>query len=553
MATALRLCASCLRPYRAPSLLHARVRGTSTSSRSKREQPAPRPIDEDADDFGDVLGELHRRRKKMDAKRNRTGGDFVDFLRVTVRGGKGGAGTAAFLPTKRGLGPPSGGNGGPGGSVYLETSPHITSLTSVANRLIGGQGGNGAGNLRHGRRGDDVTVVVPVGTVVREIGREGEAEKTGRENDDLGLSREERHKRTQDRWFVQHPTLQPNDRELVEAEGTCRRAGRWSRPTPTFEQEPALELDIAAPLAAPLLLARGGAGGLGNPHFVGGSNRHPRLASRGVLPPTRTFEFELKLLADVGLVGLPNAGKSTLLRALTGRRAEVADYAFTTLHPQIGVVRVLPDGHWAAETAGPVEETEHERELDALARDVGEYAPLARAARSPRERGGRHERAERIRFSVSDNPGLLARASENYGLGHSFLRSIERSLALAYVLDARRPDPAADLRVLRAELEAYKAGLGAKARVVALNKTDGLPDQEVEGKAGALRAAITELGDDADVLVISAKFGAGVERVVDVLAEAVEAARPKKQGEEEGKKDKKEKDEVERDEVEELF
>lgn len=391
----------------------------------------------------------------------------------------------------------------------------------MSNRLIGGQGGHGAGNLRHGRRGDDLTVVVPVGTVIREISREGEAEKVGKENDALGLTREERHKRTQERWFVQHPTLEASEREMHEAEGTMRRAGRWSRPTPSFADEPALELDIAQPLGSPLLLARGGAGGLGNPHFVSGSNRHPRLASRGVLPPTRTFEFELKLLADVGLVGLPNAGKSTLLRTLTGRRAEVANYAFTTLHPQIGVVRVLDDGSWAAESQGPVEETEHEREFDALAREVGEYVPLGRATRN-------RKRKERTRFSVSDNPGLLAKASENYGLGHSFLRSIERSLALAYVLDGRRPEPAADMKILRAELEAYKVGLAGRARVIALNKTDELPDEEVQEKVASLRELVKELDDgEPEIVVISAKYGTGVDRVVHVLADAVDAARPK--------------------------
>lgn len=391
----------------------------------------------------------------------------------------------------------------------------------MANRLIGGQGGHGAGNLRHGARGDDLTVVVPVGTVIREIGREGEAEKAGKENDALGLTREERHKRTQERWFVQHPTLEASEKEMHEAEGTMRRAGRWSRPTPSFEDEPALEMDIAEPITSPVLLARGGAGGLGNPHFVTGGHRHPRLASRGVLPPTRTFEFELKLLADVGLVGLPNAGKSTLLRALTGRRAEVANYAFTTLHPQIGVVRVMDDGSWAAASQGPVEDTELEREFDALAREVGEYVPLGRAERN-------RKRRERTRFSVSDNPGLLAKASENYGLGHSFLRSIERSLALAYVLDGRRPDPAADMRILRAELEAYKPGLGARARVVALNKTDELPKDEVADKVAALRQLVAELGDgEPEVLVISAKYGTGVDRVVHILADAVDAARPK--------------------------
>lgn len=429
--------------------------------------------------------------------------------------GKGGAGTAAFLPTKRGLGPPSGGNGGPGGAVYLTTNPHLSSLSSVSKRLIGGQGGNGAGNLKHGRRGEDVVVTVPVGTVIREVRREGEAEKVGREYDDLDLPREERHKRTRERWLVKHPNLEASDRDIREAETLLRRAGRWSRTTPGFDVEPPLELDIAEPITEPILLARGGVGGFGNPHFVTLATRHPRLASRGVLPPTRTFEFELKLLADVGLVGLPNAGKSTLLRQLTGRRAEVANYAFTTLHPQIGVVRVLEDGTWAAAMQNPVEDTEEERAADEAARQRGDYQPLPRAAK--------RDVPEKTRFTISDNPGLLARASENVGLGHSFLRSIERSLALAYVLDARRPDPVADMQTLHTELEAYKEGLSERIRIVALNKTDELPEDEVKDKVEALQQAA-----DAEVLVISAKYGTGLDRLVHLLADAVDAARPKK-------------------------
>lgn len=364
-------------------------------------------------------------------------------------------------------------------------------------------------------------VTVPVGTVVREIAREGEAEKNGKDADAMGLTREERRQRTRERWFVQHPNLEAGERDMKEAETLLRQAGRWSRPTPSYEDEPAITLDISAPLEKPVLLSRGGEGGLGNPHFVTEKTWHPRLASAGVLPPTRTFEFELKLLADVGLVGLPNAGKSTLLRSMTGRRAEVANYAFTTLNPQIGVVRILEDGTWAASQDGPVVETELERQADVEARSKGEYKPLPRAAR--------RQIKERTRFSVSDNPGLLERASENVGLGHSFLRSIERSLALAYVLDARRPDPAADYRVLRAELEAYKAELADRARILALNKADELTEEEVERKVESLKVAAADLETaQPEVLVISAKFGQGVDRLVHILADAVDAARPPK-------------------------
>ncbi|EIW71340.1 hypothetical protein TREMEDRAFT_23678, partial [Tremella mesenterica DSM 1558] len=174
------------------------------------------------------------------------------------------------------------------------------------------------------------------------------------------------------------------------------------------------------------LLARGGVGGLGNPHFPSAYGRSSRLASRGVQPPTKTLELELKLLADVGLVGLPNAGKSTLLIGLTGRKAEVAGYAFTTLNPQVGVVRVSHEG------------------------GIG----------------------EKLRFTIADNPGLIPLASQNVGLGHSFLRSIERSLALAFVLDISIPEPHKALQTLREELDSYSPGLSKKGVVVVLNKAD---------------------------------------------------------------------------------
>ncbi|KAL1409030.1 GTPase of the mitochondrial inner membrane that associates with the large ribosomal subunit [Vanrija albida] len=529
---ALAPCRACLRsvtfvtgasaPLLRPPRLPAQI---ITRAASSKPDPEPYHINEEEDEFDDVVGEIKRRRKRMADKRNRQGGDFVDFLKVYIRGGKGGSGTAAFMPTKKGTGPPSGGNGGPGGNVYIKTSPHISSLSTVSKRSVGGQGGNGAGNLRHGSRGDDVTIVVPIGTVIREVHREGEAEKNWADENAMGLDREERRERARERWLVKHPNFEASPRDIREAEAVLKEGGRWTQRTPSFEDEPALELDIAEPIDQPLLLARGGGGGLGNTHFVSPSTRHPRLASRGVIPPSRTFEFELKLLADVGLVGLPNAGKSTLLRAMTGRRAEVADYAFTTLHPQIGVVRVLNDGTWAAEQDTPIEETELERMLDAEARMKGEYQPLPRA---PRARDRRCQ--ERIRFTVSDNPGLLARASENVGLGHSFLRSIERSLALSYVLDGRRAEPADDLRVLHKELEAYKPGLAARARIIALNKTDGQEDDVVAEKVESLKRAAGEIAQAHGtappvVLVVSAKFGTGMDKLVNLLADAVGTAR----------------------------
>lgn len=270
-------------------------------------------------------------------------------------------------------------------------------------------------------------------------------------------------------------------------------------------------LDITRPIVEPVLLSSGGRGGLGNPHFAQHDSPPPRLASKGLSPDTLTLSFELKLLADVGLVGLPNAGKSTILRALTGRGAEVAGYAFTTLNPQVGVVRVFADGSWKGEE-GVVEESEVQRDREKEDRANGEYIPLPTKTRG---------QIESMRFTISDNPGLLARASENYGLGHSFLRSIERSLALVYVVDLGSETPEKDLEVLRDELEAYKPGLADKGVAVVLNKGDEVDEEIGRERLQKVKEVVKSWGGGAEVVVVSAKFGLGMKRVVQVLCERV--------------------------------
>lgn len=479
--------------------------------------------------FEDVVGELTRRRRKADAKRRQyvsrvylarpplttpQGSSFVDHAIVTVRGGKGGNGAAALEASLRGPSFPSGGNGAHGGSVYITTSPELTSLATVKKRLIAGAGGSGGGAFKHGRKGEDLVVQVPVGTIVRELKREGEEERMEREEDDLGLSDAEKKKKRWQRWFIAHPSTkgEVSEEEYADGEDLLRRERRWIAHTPSFDQTPPFHLDISEPLDEPVLIASGGSGGLGNPFFPS-----PRLASRGTLPPTHTFEFELKLLADVGLVGFPNAGKSTILRALTGRRAEVAGYQFTTLNPQIGVVRVYEDGSWGVGKEEVVE-TWIEREREDFSRQTGGPFPASRI------KNGREDKMERLRFTLSDNPGLLPMASQNVGLGHSFLRSIERSPVLAYVLDLTKPSPVQDLQVLKTELEAYKPGLSERAGVVVLNKGDAVPEEEGKKRVEEVTAFVSE-HKSGQVIVLSGRYGLGMETLVALLADNVEKAR----------------------------
>lgn len=353
-------------------------------------------------------------------------------------------------------------------------------------------------------------VSVPVGTVVKEINAEAAAIAWAKEDDALGLNAQERRERKWDRWFVSHPNTELAAEEFGPAEEVLRKEGFLRRTTvdPVY-------LDITKPITEPILLSTGGRGGLGNPHFFQHDSPPPRLASKGLSPDTLTLSFELKLLADVGLVGLPNAGKSTILRALTGRGAEVAGYAFTTLNPQVGVVRVFADGSWKGEE-GVVEESEVKRDREKADRAKGEYMPLPTKSRG---------QLETMRFTISDNPGLLARASENYGLGHSFLRSIERSLALVYVVDLGSEVPERDLQVLRDELEAYKSGLANKAVAVVLNKGDEVDEEVGRTRVKEVQNVVAGWGGGVEVVVVSAKFGLGMKRVVEVLSERVRKVR----------------------------
>jgi len=383
------------------------------------------------------------------------------------------------------------------------------------------------------------------------------------------LDREERRKLWQERRWLHYPTYEDDntarsafkqaERDIWRTEREMRSARRRQRDSARL----ALDLDHMPPEAtaapdAPLglprvrqlgtLITSGGAAGYGNPHFLSTTNPSPKFATRGYEGERVTLELELKLLADVGLVGAPNAGKSTLLRALTAGRARstVAGYAFTTLNPVVGVVRVAEDGSvfGGEDGEGPgvvygetVDERRREREL----MESGAFADLP--TRNRAHGGDDHEpEVEAFRFTIADNPGLIEDASNNVGLGHSFLRSMERSHALVYVVDLSGPAPWDELRMLREELEKYKVGLSKRARMVIANKADLLAataDDEDGGDTEEVRLARAKLARleefvreemDQDSLVLdvvptSGKYSQNLRCVVRKLQTYVEEAR----------------------------
>jgi GTP-binding protein len=223
-----------------------------------------------------------------------------------------------------------------------------------------------------------------------------------------------------------------------------------------------------------LLVAQGGKGGLGNKHFLSNRNRAPEHALPGLPGEQRLLRLELKLLAEVGIIGLPNAGKSTLISALSAARPKVADYPFTTLVPNLGVVR----------------------------KPTGDGTVFA------------------------DIPGLIEGAHLGTGLGHDFLRHIERTRLLLHLIDATQPDPIAAYHTIQTELEAYGRGLSDRPQIVAFNKIDAVETEQVEANAAELRS-LTQ----APVFVISAVARTGLDALLqqiwpmlDAAAEAVYAS-----------------------------
>lgn len=222
------------------------------------------------------------------------------------------------------------------------------------------------------------------------------------------------------------------------------------------------------------LLAAGGKGGLGNLHFKTSVNRAPRQCTPGEPGQYRALRLELKVLADVGLLGMPNAGKSTFITAVSNARPKIADYPFTTLHPHLGVVRVGPEQS----------------------------------------------------FVVADIPGLIEGASEGAGLGHLFLRHLSRTSLLLHIIDCvpidPDVDPLAEARALVAELAKYDDALAEKTRWVVLNKIDLVPEDEREALIQRFKA---ELGQDRPLFVMSAATREGCDALVKAIAQELDAQR----------------------------
>ncbi len=332
---------------------------------------------------------------------------FIDEAKILVVAGCGGDGCVGFRREKYvPRGGPDGGDGGRGGDVVLVANRNLATLLEPRLRpeLRAESGAPGSGNRRHGRRGEDLEVRVPIGTLV---------------------------------FDAEAPPGAPPLADLVH-HGQRHVA------------------------------ARGGRGGRGNACFATPTRQTPDFAEPGRPGQSRRLRLSLKLLADVGLVGLPNAGKSTLLRRLSAARPRVAAYPFTTLVPHLGVAQ------------------------------AGER-----------------------RFVVADVPGLIEGASRGVGLGDRFLRHVERTRVLVHVLDvadATEPDPLARYETVRRELAAYDPSLPKRTEIVALNKVDLLPDRDW------LAALERELaGRGRTCLRVSAATGEGVAELVAAMARALDA------------------------------
>lgn len=335
---------------------------------------------------------------------------FIDEARIEVHAGDGGKGSASFRREKFvPFGGPDGGDGGRGGSIYVEADCNLNTLVDYRfQRIFRAKNGEpGRGADCNGRGADDVVLRVPVGTVIKDL----------------------------------------NTEEVI---ADLAKHGQKA------------------------LIAKGGKGGLGNLNFKSSTNRAPRQFTPGEEGESKELHLELKVLADVGLLGMPNAGKSTFIRSVSAARPKVADYPFTTLHPNLGVVRVDDD-------------------------------------RS---------------FVIADVPGLIEGAAEGAGLGHQFLKHLQRTHLLLHLVDIapydESVDPVKEAKAIVNELKKYDKALFDKPRWLVLNKADLLEPEEAEKRSKAIIKGLRWKGP---TFTISAMRGAGTRELTFAIMDHLDQAR----------------------------
>ena len=340
---------------------------------------------------------------------------FVDTAKVNLKAGKGGDGAVSFrheiyIPK----GGPDGGDGGKGGSIIFRADKDTNTLLDFRFTpiLTAEDGKNGSGTRSAGRSGKDLIIEVPVGTVVYRIGQ--------------------------------------NKNDVAERE-TAATGPRILLADLTYDGQEAV-------------IARGGAGGFGNAHFKSSTRQAPIIAEVGEPGEEFEAELELKLLADVGLVGLPNAGKSTFLSVVSNAKPEIADYPFTTITPNLGVATI-----------------------------------------------------DKKDLLIADIPGLIEGASEGKGLGHAFLRHVDRTAVLLHLVDAYNDDAGKAYQTIRTELEKY-SDLKDRPEVVALTKCEGMDGELIEMQKNAILA----VNPKAQIFVISAAAHQGLEPLLSALATQID-------------------------------
>jgi GTP-binding protein len=390
---------------------------------------------------------------------------FIDEIKIYAQAGHGGKGCVAFhreaYVTKGG---PSGGNGGRGGSVILQADHDLNNLIQqyYVSRLIAKGGEAGMGKGMDGHAGADLIIKVPCGTLVWQLPSVKPVEGESSEDDDEDEDEDEK------------PVLRASSsrRPVIRRSG-----GVLAQEIDLSKEDDSSESAVAdsakGELVADLtehgqqfVLCKGGRGGLGNRNFATAARQTPRFAQPGEPGDEGDYLLELRIMAEIGLVGYPNAGKSTLLTAISRARPKIAAYPFTTLHPQIGIVE-YPD--WK-------------------------------------------------RLTVCDVPGLIEGAHNNVGLGHEFLRHIQRCKILVLLLDMAGTDnrkPWDDYKQLLKELELYDPALLEKSRLVVANKMD---EAVAEENLKQFKKKIKKVS----LLPISAAFDQGMDKFKQTIREAVE-------------------------------